>query len=129
MCLRSFSFLFSQYQFHVSSNPLFKENPLVTNEPDIRFYAGAPLLDPNGYNLGTLCVIDRVPKKLTKDQKDALETLASEVVSLVLLRKSKKDIEDSKNEIEAMLSGLQEGIVFQNTEGAILRFNKVLKRF
>ena len=105
-------------------NPLFKENPLVTNEPDIRFYAGAPLLDPNGFNLGTLCVIDRVPKKLTEDQKDALQTLASEVVSLMLLRKSKKDIEDSKNEIEAMLSGLQEGIVFQNTEGAILRCNK-----
>ncbi len=105
-------------------NPLFKENPLVQNAPDIRFYAGAPLIDPNGYNLGTLCVIDKMPKKLTDEQKDALETLASEVVALILLRKSKKDIEDSKNEIEAMLSGLQEGIVFQNTEGAIIRCNK-----
>ncbi len=105
-------------------NPLFKENPLVTNEPDIRFYAGAPLIDPNGFHLGTLCVIDKEPKKLSEEQKDALETLASEVVALILLRKSKKDLENSNNEIEAMLSGLQEGIVFQNTEGAILRCNK-----
>ena len=105
-------------------NPLFKNNPLVTNDPEIRFYAGAPLIDPNGYNLGTLCVIDNKTRKLTNEQKDVLETLASEVVALILLRKSKKDIEDSKNEIEAMLSGLQEGIVFQNTSGEIIRCNK-----
>lgn len=103
---------------------IFRENPLVTNDPSIRFYAGAPLIDPNGFNLGTLCVIDRQPKKLTEDQKEALEILASQAVALILLRKSKKDVEDSKNEIEAILSGLQEGIVFQNTEGEILRCNK-----
>ena len=103
---------------------IFRENPLVTNDPSIRFYAGAPLIDPNGFNLGTLCVIDRQPKKLTEDQKEALEILAAKVVALILLRKSKKDLEDSKNEIEAILSGLQEGIVFQNTEGEILRCNK-----
>ena len=105
-------------------NPIFAQNPLVTNDPDIRFYAGAPLIDPNGYNLGTLCVIDKKPKKLTDEQKDSLETLASEVVSLILLRKSKKDMELAKNEMEAMLSGLQEGIVFQNVNGEIIRCNQ-----
>jgi PAS domain S-box-containing protein len=105
-------------------NPIFAQNPLVTNQPDIRFYAGAPLIDPNGYNLGTLCVIDSIPKKLTEEQKDSLETLASEVVSLILLRKSKKDMELAKNEMEAMLSGLQEGIVFQNVNGEIIRCNQ-----
>ena len=105
-------------------NPIFAQNPLVTSQPDIRFYAGAPLIDPNGYNLGTLCVIDTIPKRLTEEQKDSLETLASEVVSLILLRKSKQDMEVAKNEMEAMLSGLQEGIVFQNTKAEIMRCNE-----
>lgn len=45
-------------------NKLFANNPLVTGNPDIRFYAGAPLTDSEGFNLGSLCVIDTVPRTL-----------------------------------------------------------------
>jgi len=73
----------------------FKDNRLVTGAPDIRFYAGAPLIDPAGHRLGSLCVIDRVPRKLTDDQKDALRTLADEVMSHFQLKKQKQALEAS----------------------------------
>ncbi|MFI5159461.1 MAG: PAS domain S-box protein, partial [Sphingobacteriales bacterium] len=73
----------------------FKDNRLVTGAPDIRFYAGAPLIDPQGQRLGSLCVIDRVPRKLTDEQKDALRTLADEVMSHLLLKKQKHELEAS----------------------------------
>lgn len=76
-------------------NDTFKHSALVQNEPNIRFYAGAPLIDPDGYHLGSLCVIDTVPRKLTTEQLDALRTLADGVMSHLLLRKQKKELQGS----------------------------------
>jgi PAS domain S-box-containing protein len=73
----------------------FKDNMYVQGAPDVRFYAGAPLIDPDGNRLGSLCVIDRVPRKLTDEQRDALRTLADEVMSHLELRKQKRELQES----------------------------------
>ena len=67
------------------------KHPLVTGPTHVRFYAGAPLISPDGHVLGTLCVMDRVPRELTKEQADAVLVLASEVVTELELRRTRKD--------------------------------------
>jgi GAF domain-containing protein len=72
----------------------FKNNPLVTSEPNINFYAGYPLKDSNGYNLGTICVIDRVPRKLSDSQKEALKILGDSVVDLIAQQRKIQETEN-----------------------------------
>jgi signal transduction histidine kinase/CheY-like chemotaxis protein len=79
----------------------FAANPLVTGEPHICFYAGAPLTTPGGHAIGALCVIDQKPRQLTPDQTRSLEALARRVVAELELRKIAKENEQAKEQAVA----------------------------
>jgi diguanylate cyclase (GGDEF)-like protein len=70
----------------------FSGNPLVTGEAGVRFYAGAPLITASGAALGTVCVIDRVPRQLTDAQTEALKALSRQVVQLLALRRANAEL-------------------------------------
>jgi transcriptional regulator with GAF, ATPase, and Fis domain len=72
-----------------STDPRFTSNPLVTETPRIRFYAGAPIETSDGHSLGTICVIDRVPRELRESQLEGLRALARHAVSLLEFRRTR----------------------------------------
>lgn len=74
----------------------FEDNPLVVDSPEVIFYAGAPLVDPKGNVLGTLCVIDHKPNKLTDGQKASLKSLSRQVMRQLILRKENLSLERQK---------------------------------
>jgi len=72
----------------------FADNPIVTDGPKIRFYAGAPLTDVSGMPLGTLCVVDSKPRSLSVEQREALNALARLVVHQLEIRKTNLGLQD-----------------------------------
>lgn len=78
----------------------FYDNPLVTGDPKIVFYAGVPLISDNGLPLGTLCVIDRKSKLLSQSQLKSLKALGNQVMNILNLRKTKLTLEEKNQELE-----------------------------
>ncbi len=85
----------------------FKDNPLVTDDPKLKFYAGAPLILDTDIRVGTLCILDTQKRSLSEIQKRSLEALARQVVALFQLRvtiKEMKNLDKVKDEFLAMVS-------------------------
>ena len=79
-------------------DPRFRENVLVVGEPRIRFYAGAPLINEDGFALGTLCVVDREPRELDEDQRSALMSLRRLALAQMELRQNLRLLKDALND-------------------------------
>jgi len=104
-------------------NETFANNPLVTESPNIRFYAGAPLQDADGFNLGSLCVIDTVPRTLTDEQKNALKLLAHQVVLLLDLRKKNIDLKNTQQEFQNFVDLSKDLVCIANVDGNFYKVN------
>lgn len=111
----------------------FCANPFVTGEPHVRFYAGAPLVSADGHALGTLCVIDREPRRLQPDQKEALLALSRQVMVLMEERRTSAALRGAMQALtrsEALFREAYEnapiGIALVSLEGEWLRVNQSL---
>jgi|SRR5579863_8374786 len=86
----------------------FSDNPFVKGEPKIRFYAGAPLVTEDGFVLGTLCVLDYVPKELSAAQIKALEVLRNQVMRELELHRKNSELLEANKKLEQTRSDLTE---------------------
>ena len=91
-----------------TTDPRFEQNPLVMGELGIRFYAGVPLLDAEGLALGSLCIIDRVPRKLSNEQTKILESFGKHVMALFDLRLKQFKLEQALLDRDQLYSNLVE---------------------
>ena len=113
----------------------FRDNPLVTSDPNIRFYAGAPLVTPDGYGVGTLCVIDTAPHRLDAAQRESLAALSRQVVRLLELRialRQAKDMtakaQESEERFHQLFLHMGQGVVIQEADGRIADANPAAER-
>lgn len=98
-CTHAINFPDEIYEIEDASNhDFFKNNPFVVKK-GVRFYAGAPLNHKDGYALGTICVIDFKPKKLSDKQKIALKNLANQVVKLFELRSKNENLREIQSNL------------------------------
>lgn len=109
----------------------FFDNPLVTSQPHIRFYAGAPLIAPNGAKIGTLCVLDQQPRSdFSQAARDNLRDLAAAVTDALELRRvnarlrqSEAMVQQEQNLLTETFAALEEGVVVQDASGQIISAN------
>ena len=99
----------------------FAGNPLVTQAPDIRFYAGVPLKLSNGANIGTLCIIDRIPRTLSPAQRDVLSNLGKTAAALLEQRVQLRELATWKLQVEeSNKDRLRLATIVEQSEDAII---------
>jgi diguanylate cyclase (GGDEF)-like protein/PAS domain S-box-containing protein len=104
----------------------FSDNPLVTSSPNIRFYAGIPLTTSGGYRLGTLCVIDNVPRELSQTQLGAVKTLADNVMAhldLLLSHKQARNYIDDLQLAASIFDAASEAMFVSDAQNCIVTVN------
>jgi signal transduction histidine kinase len=104
-------------------DPRFANNPLVTGDPHIRFYAGAPIISKDGEALGTLCVIDRKTGSLDATQRQCLEALARQASLLIELRR--QALAASRNEAMLIEEARERQAALESVEAALRQSQKM----
>ena len=117
------------------ADPRFADSPLVAGGPRIRFYAGAPLVTPDGHALGALCVKDFVPRELDAAQQQALKALGRQVVALLELRRGARErqlMDVRLNEVQTLNRAIVDNagcaIISTAPDGLITSFNPAAER-
>jgi len=111
-----------------SLDPRFAHNPLVLGEPHIRFYAGTPLMTPDGFGMGTLCVIDQTPRSLDPQKIKALQVLGEQVVTQMELRLKLAQVQATEAQLKSIFDNALEGMFQITPEGQYLTANPALAR-
>jgi PAS domain S-box-containing protein len=104
------------------ADPRFADNPMVVGEPRVRFYAGHPLHGPDGHRVGTLCVLDRVPRTLTDDERVAMEDLAA-WAELELGSIERGKARDTERRLMTLLASVADGIATFDINGIVTSAN------
>jgi PAS domain S-box-containing protein len=121
-----------------AQDPRFRSNALVTGDPHIRFYAGAPLVTPDGFSLGTICAIDRAPRQLNAREAAVLTALAEQVVHELEVRAALGEMYEEVSEgrratrtlqgegarLEALLNATGNAVVTTDPDGCIASLNR-----
>jgi PAS domain S-box-containing protein len=112
-----------------TADPRFADNPFVNRDPGIRFYAGVPLVNPQGYALGSLCVIDYKPRQIGPADVEMLECLAQAVMSALELRKAAAQVADNAtSRFVQVMEALPSAGVLTGRDGKIHMINEVTER-
>ncbi|MEP6572203.1 MAG: response regulator [Gemmatimonadota bacterium] len=104
------------------ADPRFANHPLVTGPEQIRFCAGQPLITPDGQVIGTLCVEDRVPRSLSREQVDALGALGEQIVTQLELRRELDTAVENERRLRSLVEHLPAGAVY--IEGGVVSYNR-----
>ena len=130
--------IYGDEPFEISNalnDPRFQDNPLVSGQPGIRFYAGAPLITPDGHGIGTLCVIDMIPHTLDEQQRDILATLGRQVVRQLELRSALKREQQLNDELtrlsifqKTLFDSAAIAIISTTVKGVVTSFNPAAER-
>ena len=107
-----------------AADPRFADSPLVTAAPHVRFYAGAPLVSPDGHALGALCVMDTAARSLSAEQAEALRMLGRQVVGQMRLRRAAAAVATAERFTRATLDALATRVAVVDADGRVAAANR-----